>query len=293
MTSMVTLRRRIKSVRSTHQITKAMELISASKMRRANELSHASRYYTDTAQQLLARLRHITDTSHHPLYVSREVRSRLYIVITSNKGLNGAYSKNVLHEFTQCLYDDINQGVVSRVILIGRQAGRFASRLKALDIVGLYDNLPERAAIQDLLPLIGTAIDLFCNHDKQLRVDQVKVLSTRNVSNLEQRVVQMVLLPVGEPSVSIEDMSEQEVLFEPSSQEVLEVATRRCIEMILLQAYLESQASEQSARMLAMKTASDNATNIIDDLVLLSNTTRQAMITRELAEITNGAGALL
>ena len=292
MSSMVSLRRRMKSVRSTRQITKAMELISASKMRRASDATLASRYYSEVAQEVLGHLRNGTDVNKHPLYTTRPVKSRLHIVITSNRGLSGAYNKNVLQLFADQLKLDSQQNIRSSAILIGKQAGRFASRLHDLNIVGLYDSLPEKPTISDLSSLMSTAIGLFTAEGKQSPdVDEVQIIFTKYVSHLVHTVAKEVMLPAGL------DEEKQEptkyVLFEPSAHDVLGVVTERLLEVELLQAYLESQASEQSSRMLAMKTASDNAKDLIDDLQLATNTLRQATITQELAEITGGAGALL
>lgn len=292
MSNMVSLKRRIKSVRSTRQITKAMELISASKMRRASDATLASRYYSEVAEQILDHLRLSADTKQHPLYATRVVKSRLYIVISSNRGLSGAYNKNVLQAFASQLKSDNASGIESSAILIGKQAGRFASRLRGLKVIGLYDQIPEKPTTVDISPLLSTAMLLFAPLDKELpEVDEVSVIYTKYVSNLVHSVDTLKLLPAGIENKEGEVLN-QDSIFEPSPEEVLEIATRRFIEIQLLQAYLESQASEQSARMLAMKTASDNAKDLIDDLTLATNTLRQSIITQELAEITGGAGAM-
>lgn len=291
MSSMIVLKRRIKSVKSTRQITKAMELISASKMRKASEATLASRYYAEVAQNILQHLKDSQNTRFHRLYRRDTIKARLHIVITSNRGLSGAYNKNVLQQFATHLKEDAEALVKSKAILIGRQAGRFASHIQGLEVLGLYDALPERAIVADMSPILATCVQQF----SALEVDEVRVVYTRYVSNLVHAVDKAVLLPAGTAFESDDRASVQngEITFEPDSNTVLDVATSRFLEVQLLQAYLESQASEQSARMLAMKTASDNAKDLIDDLVLVSNTVRQAAITQELAEITGGVGALV
>jgi F-type H+-transporting ATPase subunit gamma len=289
---MVTLKRRIKSVRSTRQITKAMELISATKMRRASEATLATRYYAEVAQSILIHLRNTNSVLRHPLYITRPVKSRLYIVITSNRGLSGSYNKNVLHAFAEKLKKDYESSVKSRALLIGKQAGRFASRLENLEVVGLYDSLPEKPGITEMSPLMSSAIQRFTGSGEITEADEVIIIYTKYISNLEHRVENLTVLPAGLPILN-DQVDYTSSVFEPDAETVLQIATTRFLEVQLLQAYLESQASEQSSRMLAMKTASDNAKELIDDLVLATNTLRQATITQELAEITGGTGALI
>ena len=287
---MVTLKRRMKSVRSTRQITKAMELISASKMRRSAEATLASRYYAEVALQILTDLSHIIDVRAHPLYAVRSVKTRLYIVITSNRGLAGSYNKNVLQLFASHLKEDEKSGVKSKAILIGRQAGHFGTTVRGLEVVGLYEQLPEKPTTAELSPITTTAKQLFTGRTPA--VDAVELVYTRYGSSVLQTASRQPLLPAGFVD-GPDSTTPKDSLFEPSKSEVLGVVTERLIDIQLLQAYLESQASEQSARMVAMKTASDNARDLIDDLTLTSNTLRQATITGELAEITAGAEVIL
>ena len=310
MANTIALRRRIKSVKSTRQITKAMELVSASKMRRAQESALASREYARTALQILTRLREITDVSKHPLYDIRPVASRLYVVITSDRGLAGAYNSNVLRAFAARLKADKEAGVQSYVITVGKQAGRFAAKIGEVEILAAYDHMPEKPKMQDLTPLIKTAKECFLAHDPSKKpklnedgeliadaqdalpaVDEVEVIYTDYKSSIVQEVTQAKLLPAAFTDVEISADLES-ALFEPSAEKVLKVVTERLIEVQMLQMYLESQASEQSARMMAMKTASDNAGEIVEDLTLAANTARQSAITQELAEITGGAEAI-
>lgn len=312
MANTIALRRRIKSVKSTRQITKAMELVSASKMRRAQESALASREYARTALQILTRLRETTDVSKHPLYDIRPVKSRLYIVITSDRGLAGAYNSNVLRAFAARLKADKESGITNYVITVGKQAGRFAAKVQMATILGAYDHMPERPTLNDLTPILQTArqsflaekpakkqYGLYAAKDEdgtpqstaQALVDEVEVIYTDYKSSIVQLVTEAKLLPAAFSDVHISaDLGK--ALFEPSPAKVLEVVTERLIEVQMLQMYLESQASEQSARMMAMKTASDNAGEIVEDLTLAANTARQSAITQELAEITGGAEAM-
>lgn len=305
MANTIALRRRIKSVKSTRQITKAMELVSASKMRRAQDAALASREFTKSALEILSRLRQLTDVSKHPLYETRPVASKLYIVITSDRGLAGAYNSNVLKTFAKQLKSDHESGIATKALLVGKQAATFASRIKDVEVLGVYTHMPEKPVTTDLTPILRTAKEQFVgapkivseDHDSDVEqsepmlVDSVELIFTNFRSSLLQEVTQQTLLPAAFTPVELTN-SMSEAIFEPSPEKVLQVITERFIEIQLLQAYLESQASEQSARMMAMKTASDNAAEIIDDLTLEANTARQSAITQELAEITGGAEAI-
>ncbi len=312
MASTIALRRRIKSVKSTRQITKAMELVSASKMRRAQESALASREYASTALQILTRLRELTDVSKHPMYDLRPVKARLYIVITSDRGLAGAYNSNVLRAFTNRLKTDLKDGTASYAITVGKQAGRYATKLEHVEVLGSYDHMSERPSVSDLTPILQTAKDSFLAQTVAKRrygfypvldedgnpitpaqplVDEVEVIYTDYKSSIVQTVTEAKLLPAAFSDVTISpDLGK--AIFEPSADRVLKITTERLIEVQMLQMYLESQASEQSSRMMAMKTASDNAAEIVDDLTLAANTARQSAITQELAEITGGAEAM-
>jgi len=311
MASTQQIKARIKSVKNTKQITKAMEMVAASKMRRAQETTLASRDYSLTARQILTRLRELTDVSKHPLFVTRKVTSRIIIVITSDRGLAGAYNSNVLRQLTKELKADKENKVTTNLILVGRQAAKFAARVEGLQILGSYDHMPERPTIGDLQPILQTIKTQFLRetgdgrmengesadpqssalNPQSMLVDAVDVLYTDFKSSVVQEVAQTRLLPAAFSDARVsEDLGD--ALFEPSPQVVLDTVAERLVDVQLWQAYLESQASEQSARMLAMKTASDNAGDLIDDLTLAANTARQSAITQELAEITGGAEAM-
>ena len=310
MASTQQIKARIKSVKNTKQITKAMELVAASKMRRAQEATVSSRDYTNTAKEILVRLRELTDVSKHPLFIIREVKSRILIVITSDRGLAGAYNSNVLRQLAKELKEDRDNKIETKLILIGKQASKFASKIEGVNVLGSYNNMPERPTISDLQPILDTLKGMFIGRDKdrgmkdeeeenlnsQLsnlkpQTDAVDILYTDYKSSVVQIVAHTRLLPA---AVSSETASEnlQDAIFEPSPEVVLNNVAEKLIDVQLWQAYLESQASEQSSRMMAMKTASDNAGDLIDDLTLAANSARQSAITQELAEITGGAEAM-
>ncbi len=264
-----------------------MELVSASKMRRAQESAFKGRDYRNLAQQILTRLKQLTDVSKHPLFEVRPAKARLYILITSDRGLAGAYNSSALKQFTKALTDDRDNGLKSYVITIGRQGSNFVGRLEHVESLGAYTNFPEQPDANDLRPVLNVSIEKFLSGE----VDTVDIVFTDFRSSIVQEVTTQRLLPAAFEVVPVEaDLAD--ATFEPNPRAVLESVTQRLVESQLYQALLESFASEQSARMMAMKNASDNASDIIDDLTLAFNTARQAAITQELAEITGGAEAI-
>jgi len=281
------IKTRIRSVKSTRQITKAMELVAASKLRRAQAIVAQTAAYAKAAQELLTFLRQSGETVHVPLYQKRTVKNRLYIIIASDRGLAGAFNSNILKTFTNAAKADQAAGIGVSVISIGRQAGQFVARLKGVEVVGSYTNFPEAPDANSLQPIIGTALELFISGE----VDAAEVIFTEYVSTLVQKATSMHLLPAGFEDVEVSE--EVKIAdFEPSAEAVLQTVTIRMLESQLAQAIYASAASEHSMRMMAMRNATDNATGIVDDLTLEMNKARQAYITQELAEITGGAEAM-
>ncbi len=287
MANTIALKRRRTSVTNTRQITKAMQLVAASKMRRAQEYAEKTRDYFNLANAILNRLREITDVDKHPLYKQRAIKTRLHVLITSDRGLAGAYNSNLFKQLTTELRQDQDESVVSQVVTIGRQGSRFVSRLENVEIIAAYDHFPERPTANDIRPILKLIIDRFT--DKT--ADVVDIIFTDYKTSITQIVTARRLLPVAFQEVEIEPDLEL-AIFEPSAEVVLNTVTERLVEAQLNQIFSEAQASEQSMRMVAMKNATDNASDLIDDLTLAFNTARQAAITQELAEITGGAEAI-
>jgi F-type H+-transporting ATPase subunit gamma len=285
MPSLIALKHRIQSVKNTRQITKAMQLVSASKMRRAQDYALRSRDYREAATQLLQRLSSINEVSKTPLFAKREVKNRLYVVITSNSGLAGAYNANVLKKLGHALQEDRANKVQSHVITIGNKGAQFVRRVENVALQAAYPAYGDHPTANDVRPLLNTIIEQY----KDGAVDDIQVLYTEFKSNLVQEATTLQLLPAeavkvdGVPPISS---------FEPDLETVVEQVTTRLVEAEVWQAILESLASEHSMRMIAMKNATDNAGELIDDYTLELNTARQAGITQELAEITGGAEAL-
>lgn len=287
MANTITLKRRIGSVKNTRQITKAMELVAASKMRRAQEYAKSGRVYREAAYSLLTRLSAITEVNEHPLFTIREVKNRVYVVITSNRGLAGAYNSNILRLLAKSILEDDAAGIRSSVIAVGKQAGNFARRLEHVELLAAYESFGDQLTANDVRPLLNTVSEMY----KDKKVDDVVLLYTDFKSNIVQTATRLPLLPARYEEVENAGSLEN-VTFEPSIGVVLDNATERLLEVQLWQAMLESIASEHSMRMMAMKSVTDNASDLIDDLTLAFNTARQAKITQELAEITGGAEAM-
>ena len=274
-------------MRGTRQITKAMELVAASKMRRAQETALRSRDYSNVARSILTKLSQLTDVSKHPLFSQRQITTRLIIMITSDRGLAGAYNSNVLRQLTAELKADQLQNVNTQIIAVGKQGSKFVVRLKGIQVIAAYDDFPEHPTANDIRPILNTIIEQYIAK----AINAVDVLYTHYQSSLSQVVKVERLLPAAiQEAVNPSDLDE--ALFEPSVQAVLDAVTERLVEAQLNQAFYEAQASEHSMRMMAMKSATDNANDLIDDLTLAFNTARQAAITQELAEITGGAEAI-
>jgi F-type H+-transporting ATPase subunit gamma len=287
MANTITLKRRIASVKGTKQITKAMELVSASKMRRAQERAASGRTYREYAYSLLTRLSAITEVEEHPLFVKREVKTRLYIIMTSNSGLAGAYNANVIRLFTKLIIADEKAGIKSQVLAIGKKGAQFARNIEKVDLIAAYTEIADHPHANDIRPILNTAADLY----REQKIDDVKMLYTQFKSNIVQEATELALLPARfEATEELEGLSNS--TFEPSIEAVLDNVTERLLEVQVYQAYLDSKASEESMRMMAMKNATDNATDLIADYTLEYNTARQAAITQELAEITGGAEAI-
>jgi len=281
------LKQRIRSVKSTRQITKAMQLVAASKMRKAQEATKASSPYTLAARELLAAISNHSSVKDHPLFATRKVNARLIILIASDKGLAGAYNSNIIKTYTTEIQADEKAGITNKTVTVGKKAAQFVSRVKNIDVIGSYEELSDRPDGSELRAILNTARDLFVSGD----VDAVDVIYTDYVTSITQVAKVQRVLPAGfeedeKPSVVAD------AVYEPSTEEVLNGIAFRLVGAQLFQALLDSRASEYSMRMIAMKNATDNASDLIDDLSLAMNKARQGAITQELAEISAGAEAL-
>lgn len=287
MPSTQLLKSRIRSVKSTRQITKAMQLVAASKMRRAQEATKASDPYTLAARRLLADLATQPSVKDHPLFTSRPVKKRLLVVIAADKGLAGAYNSNVLKLYARELKADADARISTTTITVGRKASQFAARIGGNHVIGAYENLPDRPDGSELVGIMDTIRDQFTAGE----VDAVDIVYTDFVSSVIQNAQVTRVLPAGINSDEV-TAARRDVTYEPSAEEVLDGIAYRLVEAQIFQALLDARASEHNMRMVAMKNATDNASDLIDDLTLEMNKARQAAITQELAEISGGVEAI-
>jgi F-type H+-transporting ATPase subunit gamma len=281
------LKQRIRSVKNTKQITKAMQLVAASKMRRAQEIDKASTPYSQAASELLTYLASQGVTRDHQLFAQRKVDTRLLIVIAADKGLVGSYNSNVLKAYLRELTADKKAGVKNETITIGRKTSQFATRLKDVKVVGVYEQLPDRPDGGELRSILDTARHQFVDGD----VDAVDIIFTEFRSSIDQQVKVQRILPAGFTETEV-SQEVREALYEPDVETVLNETVYRLIEAQIFQALLDGKASEYSMQMIAMKNATDNASELADDLTMAMNKVRQGAITQELAEISGGVEAL-
>jgi F-type H+-transporting ATPase subunit gamma len=282
------IRRRIRSVRNTAQITRAMEMVAAARMRRAQERVRAARPYAEQIRAMIAALSDLgaaVDTSQFPLLQHRPIRKVQVIVVTADRGLAGALNSNVIRRAVRFIADEAGHPV--EMVAIGRKGRDFFSRA-GQTMTAEFTHLGPAPTMDQIRPAISLAINDF----NEGRVDAVYVIYTKFVNTLVQHPELVQILPIEPPQDLTAAERVKDFIFEPSPEAVLEALLPRYIETMLFQALLESIASEESARMVAMRNATDSARDLIDDLTLTLNKVRQAQITREVSEIAAGAAAL-
>ena len=284
MASVRQIRRRIRSVENTAKITKAMSMIAASKMRRTQEAALRGRPYSDLMQTLLAHLAAQTsdDEEHHPLLVNRQRRNIALITITPDRGLTGGLNSNINRAAGQFV---AAQDTGVKVVAMGKKGRDFMVRT-GQDVAAVFTDVPDRPGLDEVAPLARIVIDLFTAEE----VDAVFVAYAQFVNTTLQRPVVEQLLPVV-PS-DLDAGQAVGYIYEPSEQPVLDALLPRYVEMQLYHYLLEGIASEQSARMVAMRNATDNANVMVDDLTLVMNKARQETITKELLDIVGGVAAV-
>jgi F-type H+-transporting ATPase subunit gamma len=265
-----------------------MQLVAASKLRRAQEVVVKPRAYAELAREVMTRLRQIAaDESEFKLFTERPVKSHLVIVVTSDLGLAGAYDANVIRTVINQAKADRENGISTSVVAIGRKAAQAVTHIAGLEVEAVYTKLPDHPTADELRPILTSIVGLFADS----LTDQVDIIYTKFVSSVNSQVQVQRLLPAGFEEVELsEELAHADV--EPSAAALLQAASLRLLEAQIYQAFLEAAASEHSMRMLAMKNATDNASDLIEDLTLEYNNARQAAITQELAEITGGAEAM-
>ena len=278
------IRRRIRSVENTAKITKAMSMIAASKMRRAQEMAVRGRPYSDLIRSLLADVaaQPQDEDNPHPLMRRREIRSIEIVHITPDRGLTGGMNSNVNRSTAQFI---VGQDAEASVIAVGRKGRDFMVRYGS-NVRAVFTDLGDRPSITDVTPIARLVTEEY----SQERVDAVYVAYASFGSTTTQRPVVLPLIPVVPADLKSQDAVGY--IYEPGSLEVLSGLLPRFVEMELYHALLESIASEQSARMVAMRNATDNANDMVVDLTLAMNKARQEAITTELLDIVGGAAAI-
>ena len=281
------IRLKIRSVQNTRKITKAMEMVAASKMRRAQERMRHARPYGEKIRNVAAHISHANPEYRHPFLVTRDTVKKIgLILVTTDKGLCGGLNTNAQRLALTRIKEWQAQGEGIDVCCIGNKGLGFMQRLGA-NIVSQAVQLGDRPQMEKLIGAIKVMLDGYT----QDRFDRLMIISTRFINTMKQEPVMEQLLPLsGERLGSPESL--WDYLYEPEAKVVLDQVLTRYIETIIYQAVAENMASEQSARMVAMKAASDNAADVIDELTLVYNKSRQAAITKELSEIVGGAAAV-
>lgn len=292
MPSTKEIRGKIKSVQNTRKITKAMEMVAASKMRKAQDRMHAARPYGDKIRVICSHLAraNVTDYSH-PFLTSPEGAKKVGIILVStDKGLAGALNTNIQRMLLQRFRDWSAEGVQVEASALGNKGLGFLQRI-GVPVISQAVQLGDRPSLDRLIGAIQVQIEAFKEH----KVDKVYLCYTRFVNAMKQIPVIEQLLPLTDEHLSADEPQRKfpwDYIYEPDAQTVLDELLRRYVEALIYQAVAENMASEQSARMVAMKAASDNAKKLIDDLQLVYNKTRQAGITKEITEIVGGAAAV-
>ena len=283
------IRGKIKSVENTKKITKAMEMVAASKMRKAQDRMRAARPYSEKIRNVAANLSKANPEYVHPFMVSNESKTAGFIVVTTDKGLCGGMNTNVLRAVTNKIRDLQAQGMGTEAVAIGNKGYGFLGRVGA-KVVSHVTQLGDTPHLERLIGPVKVMLDAYTRGE----VNAVYLSYTKFINTMKQESVVEQLLPL-----SAADMQEQagsqhswDYIYEPDAQAVIDDLLVRYVEALVYQAVTENMASEQSARMVAMKAATDNAGNVIAELKLVYNKTRQAAITKELSEIVAGAAAV-
>lgn len=272
-------------MQSMKQITKAMELVAASKLKRAQDAALAARPYAEKMKEVISSIAAGTDNPSHPMLQSREIRRTGYLVITSDRGLAGGYNANVLRLAMAEIRRHQEAGEEFVIMVIGRKGRDFMKRRK-IPIAHEITGLPDSPAYADIRPIAKAAVEGFTNGE----YDELYLVYNEFRNAITQVPVKKRLLPLTEENLS-GDRTRYE--YEPSAEEVLNALLPRYAETLVYSAVLDSKASEHGARMTAMGNASKNASSMIDKLTLEYNRARQAAITQEIAEIVGGANALM
>jgi len=299
------IRSQISSIKNTQKITSAMEMVAASKMRKAQERMSASRPYAEKMIDVVRHLAHAHTEYKHPYLIERETRRVGYIVISSDRGLCGGLNTNMFKETIASMKDWHEQEIEIDVCVIGQKAGAFFKRIGG-NVIAHTEQLGDQPSLESLVGSVKIMLDDF----NEGKIDRLFVVFNKFVNTMTQQPIVAQILPIGETQIEINakqkeryhSISEEDsradmkyhwdYLYEPDAEEVIDALLMRYIESLVYQGVVENLACEMSARMVAMKSATDNAGDMIDELQLVYNKARQAAITQELSEIVAGAAAV-
>ena len=281
------IRTKIRSVQSTQKITKAMEMVAASKMRKALERMQAARPYASRIRNVISHLAHAHTEYRSPGLVEREIKRVGLIVISTDRGLCGGLNTNLFKAAIASMQDWRQRGVEIDLCTIGTKAFQFFRRLRG-NIVAHVSHLGDAPRFEDVLGPVKVMVDAFAEE----RIDAIYLVYNGFVNTMSQKPSIERLVPITSEVQDAAPEHRWDYIYEPDPKELIELLLRRYGESVVYQALVENVACEQAARMVAMKSASDNAGTIIDELQLIYNKARQASITQELAEIVGGAAAV-
>jgi len=286
MASTKELRKQIGSIKNTQKITSAMEMVAASKMRKAQERMARGRPYNDRVRSVIGNVANAAPEYRHVFMQEREVKRIGYIIVTTDKGLCGGLNVNLLRSTVRDIRTWVDQGVEVDLCLIGNKGGQFFRSFGG-NVVASTSHVSENPAISDLIGSIKVVLDAF----EQGRLDKVYLAYNVFVNTMTQQPTINQLLPL-DPRQDEGLQHRWDYIYEPEARDLLEGLVTRYIESQVFQSVVENTACEQAAKMIAMKSATDNAGDLIDELELIMNNARQSAITQELSEIVSGAAAV-
>lgn len=281
------IRTKIATVKNTQKITKAMEMVAASKMRKAQNRMHAARPYASKIRNVIAHLAHANTEYKHPFLIAREEIKRIgLIIVSSDRGLCGGLNSNLFRTLLKRISEWDKQGIKPDLCIIGSKAVGYFGRFD-LNIAGQTTQLGDEPGVDDLIGTVKIMLDKYIEGE----IDQLYLASNEFVNSMTQQPNVEALLPL--PPSDEDNMTHHwDYIYEPDAKEAIDQLLTRYIESLVYQGVVENIACEQAARMVAMKSASDNAATLIDELQLVYNKARQAAITQELSEIVAGAAAV-
>jgi F-type H+-transporting ATPase subunit gamma len=283
------IRGKIKSVENTKKITKAMEMVAASKMRKAQDRMHAARPYSDKIRNIASNLSRANPEYTHPFMVKQDSAKKVgFIIVTTDKGLCGGMNTNSLRLTTAKIRELEAQGNAIETVAIGNKGFSFLNRIGA-KVVSHVVQVGDTPHLEKLIGPVKVLLDAY----QEGKLDAVYLVYTKFINTMRQEPTLQQLLPLSSDQLKADEGTHSwDYIYEPDVQSVVDELLVRYVEALIYQAVAENMASEQSARMVAMKAASDNAGNVIGELKLVYNKTRQAAITKELSEIVAGAAAV-